>query len=256
MNYFDPKSAAERYATGRPYFHPHVVSRIQAYLSLTESVSRALDVGCGTGLSTIALKAIARHVVGIDSSAEMIALAPPDPRITYGVAPAENIPVNNDDFDLITLSSVFHWISRSAFLGEARRVLRSHGWLIVYDNYFSARMAENPTFHTWWRERYLTKYPSPLRAWVGFAAEDVEKEGFTLVGQEDYQNVVRFSVETLVDYIVTQSNIIAAVEGGKERIADIRQWLTASVTPFFADRAAATFMFHGPIWYLRPYRSA
>jgi predicted TPR repeat methyltransferase len=74
-----PKSAAGRYAKGRPYFHPHVVSCIKAYLSLVEPVARALDVGCGIGLSTRSLKAIARYVVEIDTSAEMIALAPPDP---------------------------------------------------------------------------------------------------------------------------------------------------------------------------------
>jgi SAM-dependent methyltransferase len=252
MNYFTPKSAAERYAKGRPYFHPHVVSRIKTYLSLAEPVARALDVGCGTGLSTVSLKAIARHIVGIDNSAEMIALAPPDPQIEYVVAPAENVPANDHNFDLITVSSVFHWLNRSAFFAEARRVLRSHGWLIVYDNYFSARMEENRAFHTWGREHYFTRYPSPPRARVGFEAEDSEKDGFHLIGQEDYQNLVTFSAEALVDYLVTQSNVIAAVEGGKERIEDVRQWLTESVTPFFEGRAGATFLFRGPIWYLRP----
>ncbi len=29
MNYFSPRSAAERYAKGRPYFHPLVVERIK-----------------------------------------------------------------------------------------------------------------------------------------------------------------------------------------------------------------------------------
>lgn len=251
MNYFAPQSAAERYAKGRPYFHPHVVSRIKAYLELTEPVARALDVGCGTGLSTRSLKAIARHVVGIDNAAAMLALAPLDPQIAYVVAPAEKIPATDTDFDLITLSSVFHWINRSAFLVEARRVLRPQGWLIVYDNYFSARMEENSAFHTWGHEHYFPRYPSPPRARVGFSAEDSEKDGFQFLGQEDYQNFVQFSVETLVDYLVTQSNIIAAVEGGKESIEDVRQWLTASVTPFFEGRAEATFLFRGPIWYLR-----
>ena len=251
MNYFTPKSAAERYAKGRPYFHPHVVSRIKAYLSLVEPFARALDVGCGTGLSTRSLKAIARHVVGIDPSAEMIALAPPDPQIEYVVAPAEKVPANDHDFDLLTLSSVFHWINQSLFFVEACRVLRPHGWLIVYDNYFSARMEENSAFQAWGREHYFTRYPSPPRARVGFGAEDSEKEGFQFVGQEDYQNFVKFSIETLVEYLITQSNIIAVVEGGKEGIEDVRQWLTESVTPFFAGRAEATFMFRGPIWYLR-----
>jgi predicted TPR repeat methyltransferase len=79
MNYFDPKSAAERYAKGCPHFHPQVISRIKAYLLFAEPVSRGIDVGCGTGLATVALKEIARHVVGMDSSVEMIALAPTDP---------------------------------------------------------------------------------------------------------------------------------------------------------------------------------
>ena len=201
MNYFAPKSVAERYAKGRPYFHPQVVSRIKAYLSLAEPVARALDVGCGTGLSTIALKTIARHVVGVDNAAEMIALAPTDPQIEYFIAPAEKIPVDDNAFDLITI--------------------------------------------------YLTKYPSPPRASVGFSAEDGEQDGFRLIGQEEYQNFVRFSLETLVDYLVTQSNISAAVEGGKERIEDVRHWLTENFAPFFAGRAEATFMFRGPIWYLR-----
>jgi len=62
---------------------------------------------------------------------------------------------------------------------------------------------------------------------------------------------VTFSVETLIDYLVTQSNIIAAVEGGRESIEDVRHWLKGNIAPFFGDRIAASFMFRGPIWYLR-----
>jgi len=251
MNYFAPKSVAERYAKGRPYFHPQVVSRIKAHLSLAEPVARALDVGCGTGLSTIALKTIACHLVGVDNAAEMIALAPTDPQIEYMFAPAEKMPVDDSDFDLIAISSAFHWINRSAFFTEARRVLRPQGWLVMYDNYFCARMEESRAFQAWGRDHYLTKYPSPPRASVGFSAEDAEQDGFRLIGQEEYQNFVQFSLETLVDYLVTQSNVIAAVEGGKERIEDVMRWLTENIAPFFAGRAEATFMFRGPIWYLR-----
>lgn len=127
----------------------------------------------------------------------------------------------------------------------------ARGWLIVYDNYFSAHLQENTAFQAWGREHFLTKYPSPPRARVGFGAEDSEKEGFDFVHQEDYQTFVEFSVETLVDYLVTQSNVIAAVEGGKERIEGARRWLTENIAPFFEGRAEATFMFRGPIWYLR-----
>jgi SAM-dependent methyltransferase len=122
----------------------------------------------------------------------MTALAPTDPQIEYFVAPAEKMPVDDGDFDLITISSAFHWMNRSAFFTEARKVLRPQGWLVVYDNYFCARMEESRAFQTWGRECYFTKYPSPPRAPVGFGAEDTEQEGFRLVGQEDYQNFCSF----------------------------------------------------------------
>ena len=79
----------------------------------------------------------------------------------------------------------------------------------------------------------------------------MEQVGFHFIGQEDYQNFVQFSLETLVDYLVTQSNVVVAVEGGKEKIEDVRRWLTENLAPFFVGRAEATFMFRGPIWYLR-----
>ena len=139
MNYFSPKSAAERFANGRPFFHPVIIKRIEEFLSITEPLSSALDVGCGTGLSAIALKELAQNVIGVDASAEMIALAPKESGVGYFTAPAENLPFEENRFDIITLSQVFHWLDRDKFLTEAGRVLRPNGWLIVYDNYLRGR---------------------------------------------------------------------------------------------------------------------
>ena len=251
MNFFTPKSAAERYAKGRPYFHPLVIQRSKEFLSLREPLRRALDLGCGTGLSTIALKEIASVVVGVDASREMIALAPEDSRITYLVSSAENLPFGESEFDLITMSQVFHWLDRGRFFAEARRVLRADSWLIIYDNYFSAQIDGNAEFHRWHRDSYLERYPSPPRAWASFAAEGVEDEGFHLLHHEEIENTMRFSPEGLVDYLVTQSNVIAAVEGGGEKIGDVRAWLTESTRPFFGDAEEVGFLFRAPVWFLR-----
>jgi hypothetical protein len=67
------------------------------------------------------LKQIATHIVGVDVAPEMIALAPADPQITYLVAPAEQLPTLETPFNLMTLSSVFHWIRSEAFFAQARR---------------------------------------------------------------------------------------------------------------------------------------
>jgi SAM-dependent methyltransferase len=251
MNFFSSQSAAARYPKGRPYFHPLVIERISAFLSLVKPFKRAVDVGCGTGLSAVALKEIAGEIIGVDASLEMIALTAKSERIRYSVADAVRLPFIDNEFDLMTLSSAFHWLDRAKFLREAGRVLCPGGWLIVYDNYFSGQMEDQPAFQTWYRESHLRKYPPPSRTWASFTEEDSGNEGFHLAGHEQYQNRISFSVERLIDYLTTQSNVIAAVECGSEDINEVRRWLTETLKPLFGDLEGATFLFHGPIWYLK-----
>ena len=252
MNYFSPKSAAQRYAQGRPYFHPLIVRRIKETLSLGEPLTAALDVGCGTGLSTIALKEIAQNVVGADAAAEMVMLAPKEIGVAFLVALAEQLPFAAGAFDLITLSQSFHWLDRDKFLAEAQRVLRPEGWLVAYDNYFSlGEMNEEPEFQRWHEEKYLERYPPPPRAKLAFAAEDTIGHGYRLVQEERPQNYLRFSPEGLIDYLVTQSNVIAAVENGTEEIAETREWLAEGIRPLFGNTEEKDFLFSAPIWYLQ-----
>ena len=251
MSFFRPQSAAARYAGGRPYFHPLVIRRIKEFLSLEEPFRRALDVGCGTGLSTVALKDIARDIVGVDASPEMVALAPKDSRIVYLVSVAENLPFGKSAFDLVTVSQVFHWLDRDRFFMEARRVLRAGGCLVVYDNYFSGQMEENAEFRTWYQESFLKKYPRPPRQWPSFTVEDTKRDGFNLVHHEWHRNTRTFSLETLVDYLVTLSNIIAAGEGGKEEIREVRRGLAEHIKPFFRDMRQAKFLFNAPVWFIQ-----
>lgn len=251
MNFFSSKTAAERYPKGRPYYHPLVIERIRTFLSLTKPVARAIDVGCGTGMSTIALKEIAAEVVGVDASSEMIALAEIDERIEYWVADALSLPFGENEFDLMTLCSAFHWLDREKFLREAGRVLRPQAWLIVYDNYFSGQMEENAAFETWYRETYLSKYPPPPRASTTFNAEDSGDACFHLAGDEQYENRISFSIEGLIDYLTTHSNVIAAVEVGGEDISEVRLWMRENFKPLFGDLKEATFLFYGPIRYLK-----
>ncbi len=252
MGHFSHADAAERYARGRPRFHALVVGKVAAFLGLREPVPAALDVACGTGLSSVVLREIASRVVGTDSSAEMMARAPRIGGVEYVEALAENLPFADGSFDLLTVSSAFHWFDRARFLSEARRVLRPEGWLVVYDNAFRGGMKGNPVFGTWFRERYLTRHPSPPRDRRPFGDDDARRHGFRFVGREDYENDVRFTAEELARYLETQSNVVAAVEEGSEEIEEVHAWLLDSLTPLFPPGAQATFAFGGYIWYLRP----
>ncbi len=171
MSYFAHRTAAERYARSRPYFHPLVIDMIRERLALAAPVGRALDVACGTGQSAVALRAIAAAVVGTDVSRPMLAAAPRAAGLRYVVAAAEALPLAEGVFDLLTVALAFHWFERERFLAEARRVLRPEGWLVIYNNGFSGTMRENADFARWnrgstWRatrRRRATTRPSATR---------------------------------------------------------------------------------------------
>jgi ubiquinone/menaquinone biosynthesis C-methylase UbiE len=250
MNHFEHPAAARRYAAARPYHHDAVVERIRSILKITSPMPRVLDVGCGTGMSSVALKAIARSVTALDCSREMLVRAVDDVDIEYIHAPAEDTGLPGGAFKLATVSSAFHWFDRERFLAEAARVLTRRGWLVVYNNAFHARMRENARFHKAFRDAYPKRYPTPVRDWRPLTTEAVAPFGFDFVHEEKYTNDVAFSPEELVDYLSTQSNIIAAVEGGSETLSAARAWLLTTFGPYFTA-PVCTFQFGGKITFLR-----
>jgi len=70
MSYFTEKDIASRYHKYRPCIHPVIIEKIKRLIKLDKLVNNALDIGCGTGQSTVALKSIAKHMIGIDISEE------------------------------------------------------------------------------------------------------------------------------------------------------------------------------------------
>lgn len=251
MNYFSSPTAAERYAQGRPYFHPAVINRIKSSLSLVSPVQHAIDVGCGTGLSSIALEPLAARINGIDSSLDMIRHARRKPNVSYVVADAHQLPFHEASCDLMTLSQSFHWLNRQAFLDEAKRVLHPTGWLVVYDNYFTGRMEGNENFAQWFNENHPKRFPAPERAKLSFSEQEFENAGFRLVRHDRFSHTWPCSLAGLINYLITHSNVIAAVEYGNDELDEVRQWLTKNIRPFYAGYAHATFIFDAVLWCLQ-----
>jgi SAM-dependent methyltransferase len=250
MNYFAHQTAAERYAQSRPYFHPLVIDRIRAFLALQKPLPVAVDVGCGTGQSALALTKIAEEIIAADIAPSMLAQAPAHPKIRYVQAPAERLPLKRYMADLMTVSLAFHWLDRARFLNEAHRVIRPGGALAIYNNSFYGQMHENPDFSRWNREHYLTRYPTPCRNNEPFADDDAREYDFIVIGREPYTNDISFTPDQLVRYLMTQTNVIDAVEQGGQSPASVYTWLLDSVSPLFRA-PTATFQFGGEIWHLQ-----
>lgn len=234
MNYFYSKAAAERYSKGRPDFHGNTIKHIKDYLHLNKKLNNALDIACGTGLSTKALLEIATNVYGTDSSQEMLNFASLHDKIQYSIASAEKQPFANNKFDLITVGSGVHWFNIDRFLMEVNRLLKSKSWLVLYENHFISEMVGNDRFTNWFPTVYLKEFPSPPRnnayPWTN---ENLITKNLNFVTEERFSNPVTFNKKQLALYFTTQSNIIAAVERGQTTYKQVEKWLNHELASFF-----------------------
>ncbi|XP_018010499.1 uncharacterized protein LOC108667909 [Hyalella azteca] len=97
---------------------------------------RVLDVGCGTGQSTVLFKDLMATVTGVDVSKEQVDRA----KKLYGssdvlnfiVGSAESLPFSAQSFDLVTVCASIHWFDLEQFYQQVDRVLCPGGVLAVY----------------------------------------------------------------------------------------------------------------------------
>lgn len=107
MNYFSHVSAAERYATARPYFHPKAVSILLQATKRTR-FSSALDVATGTGVGARALLEVCGTVTGCDLSPELLMHARASALGALFVeAPAPALPLPDSSVTLVTTFLAF-----------------------------------------------------------------------------------------------------------------------------------------------------
>lgn len=213
-----------------------------------------VDVGCGTGLSSVALTRIAPMVLGFDASLEMLFRGAVNEKVRYVAGVAESIPTRSEIADLIIVASALHWFRAGAFLKEARRIGTRDAWLVTYDH-FIREMEREPRFRSWFLEDYMTEFPMPPRDRRPIEEVIADSTEWRLHHAETFSSTVTFSRSSLIDYLASQTNVIWNVEGQGIPLERVRTILNRELEPFFASRDEAIFRFKGPINFLRPARS-
>jgi|YNPMSStandDraft_1061717.scaffolds.fasta_scaffold46609_1 ubiquinone/menaquinone biosynthesis C-methylase UbiE len=147
------KDAAITYdpITNKILFPSETYLRTTLAQTFPKDVSNVLDLGCGTGTATrfIAEHLPHAHITGIDLSPYMIAAAKLKARSFYNItflhANAEHLPFEDNSFDAVTASLLFHELPPSAGLNvmrEALRVLKPNGVFIVFDGAQSSELSK------------------------------------------------------------------------------------------------------------------
>ena len=198
VNLFATRSVAVRYASARPNLHHHVTAILRERVPPPR---RALDLGCGTGLSTAALRGFANTVVGVDVSEDMLATRT-DHTALYVLATAERLPFVAWSFDLVTIASAIHWFDPEA-IAEVARLVTAAGWLVVYDVWFRAEMADVPEFAQWAQGEGLARYRPAAKH--EYDERTLAHAGFERAWETELRREVEMSRDALVEYLMTHS---------------------------------------------------
>ncbi|ENC0934720.1 class I SAM-dependent methyltransferase [Escherichia coli] len=104
-------------------FRPQYPLSVPKFLTdVVADRKHAVDVGCGTGQLTQLLAAGFDHVTGVDPSKDQIRNAHRGENIVYHVAPAEHLPHDLNDVNLITVAQAAHWFDLPEFYRECERI--------------------------------------------------------------------------------------------------------------------------------------
>lgn len=113
---------------------PDRAPRLAFLLAHAPPESRVLDVGCGEGVFTGALRRAGRDALGVDVAAEPLRRARArEPTLDARLLPtAGPWPLADSSFDAVWAGEVIeHVLDTAGWLSEVRRVLRSDGVLVL-----------------------------------------------------------------------------------------------------------------------------
>jgi ubiquinone/menaquinone biosynthesis C-methylase UbiE len=134
---------AQKYRESRPTYPPQLIRLVadSAHAALQQPAPLLVDVGCGTGISTLALmEALPEtcRVIGVEPNADMRTEAargaPAGRDVSFVAGSAQAIPVEDHRATLVTAAQAMHWFDRPAFYAEAARILVPGGVLAVFEN--------------------------------------------------------------------------------------------------------------------------
>jgi ubiquinone/menaquinone biosynthesis C-methylase UbiE len=128
---------AETYDRFRPDY-PVALWEFVRQLFPSHPTVDAVDVGCGTGISTRQIVALGWSVTGVEPNSEMRRYAesrtPAGPRIRYREGTGESTGLPSQCTDIVVAAQAFHWFRADEALREFQRILRPGGWVALMWN--------------------------------------------------------------------------------------------------------------------------
>jgi len=129
------KGFASLYNNTRPACPEYVVDVLIRYLGRRPRT--VVDMGCGTGLSTLVWKDAADKIIGVEPNEDMRTMAISNAEGTQNIeficAFSDKTELENGIADIVTCSQSFHWMEPESTLREINRILKPGGVFAAYD---------------------------------------------------------------------------------------------------------------------------
>jgi ubiquinone/menaquinone biosynthesis C-methylase UbiE len=229
---YDSSRLAAKYADDRPPVHQHLIRAMRAHPRLATRVRRALDIGCGAGLSTAALEPLAAMTVGLEPVRVMLThRRTVAPRARFLAGRAETLPFADGAFDLMTAAGSLNYADLGLFLPEASRVLTPDGVLVIYDFSAGRRLRSGRLLEEWFAAFERT-YPSPPDYDLDVRGLPYGSAGLRFESYDEVEVAVPMDLAGYVSYALGETNVEAAVVRGVPE-TEIRDWCRRSLTPVF-----------------------
>jgi ubiquinone/menaquinone biosynthesis C-methylase UbiE len=234
---FDDAAMAGGYAHDRPPVHPKLMARLRAGAAWAGPAGIAVDVGCGAGASTAALRPLARRVIGVDPYEPMVRAACEVVRgATFAVATAEALPCAAGSVDLLAAAGALNYADLDAFVRDAERVLAPAG-LVAVSNYGFGRPVGDG-FPSDWPERFARRWPRPASARVDAAS--FAGAPFRVVVDEQFTVSLPMTPDAYLAYLMTDTAVAQAIAGGTPS-GEIRSWCATALREGFRIEQLVTF---------------
>ncbi len=225
---------ATGYAYHRPPVHQGIIARMGERLQITKRLGRALDIGCGAGLSTAALAPLVDFAIGLEPVATMLThRAAVSTQAHFVVAKAEQLPFAAQTFELLTAAGSLNYADLDRFFPEAKRVLTASGVLAIYDFSEGRRLREDHRLEDWYAT-FKQRYPSLPGYALDVRELDYSRYDLLLHAFEQFEVAVPMTLSSYLRYALSETSVELAISRGTPE-EEIRDWCHGTLSDIFTE---------------------
>ncbi len=247
---FDGEAIADGYDSARPALHGPIMERVAGVLDWSTAMGgrTVVDVGCGAGASTAAVRPWSDSVTGLDPAVAMVTRAARrhrDARFCVGSGLA--LPIRSGAVDALVAAGALNFMDLATFRAEASRVLVPDGVVIVYDFSTGRRTVGDATLTAAYDE-FAQRWPRPVANRHPVDSAVLGAAGFALRTDATFVETVTMTGADYLRYLMTETNVVGGIATGHDR-HDIERWCRERFAPSFASSSATPIPIEFDCWY-------